>query len=95
MPCALKSGSRIDTFDKIPFVEDEAIIMVKTPASKPMARGSKRPKSIEIDTDLIEFSLATVALEDNFAETFKGSRGKVDPKLKLGFFANRRRHDRK
>ena len=34
---------------------------------------------------VIEFALATVALEDNFAETFKESRGKVDPDLKLGF----------
>ena len=39
----------------------------------------------ETDTDLIEFALATVALEDNFADVFKESRGKVDPKLKLGF----------
>jgi hypothetical protein len=34
---------------------------------------------------LIEFALATVALEDNFAEIFRASRGKVDPQLKLGF----------
>jgi hypothetical protein len=34
---------------------------------------------------LIEFALATVALEDNFSEAFKESRGKVDPELKLGF----------
>ena len=29
--------------------------------------------------------MTTVALEDNFAEAFKESRGKVDPELKLGF----------
>jgi hypothetical protein len=46
---------------------------------------AKRQTGIETDTDLIEFALATVALEDNFAEAFKASRGKVDPKLKLGF----------
>jgi hypothetical protein len=39
----------------------------------------------ETDTGLIELALATVALEDDFAETFKESRGKVDPALKLGF----------
>ena len=44
-----------------------------------------RQTGIETDTDLIEFALATVALEDNFAEAFKVARGKVDPKLKLGF----------
>jgi hypothetical protein len=34
---------------------------------------------------LIEFALAAVALEDNFAEASKASRGQVDPELKLGF----------
>ena len=46
---------------------------------------AKRLTGIETDTDLIEFALATVALDDNFAEIFKASRGKVDPELKLGF----------
>ena len=46
---------------------------------------AKRLTGIETDTDLIAFALASVALEDKFAETFKASRGKVDPELKLGF----------
>lgn len=46
---------------------------------------AKRQTGIEADTDLIEFALATVALEDNFSATFKTSRGKIDPGLKLGF----------
>jgi hypothetical protein len=53
--------------------------------SPALVRQAKRQTGIETDTDLIEFALATVALEDNFAETFKESRGKVDPTLKLGF----------
>jgi hypothetical protein len=53
--------------------------------SPALVRQAKRQTGIETDTDLIEFALATVALEDNFAETFKDSRGKVDPTLKLGF----------
>jgi hypothetical protein len=53
--------------------------------SPALVRQAKRQTGIETDTDLIEFALATVALEDNFAETFKESRGKVDPDLKLGF----------
>jgi hypothetical protein len=44
---------------------------------------------IVTDSDLIEFALASVALEDNFAESFKESRGKVDPALKLGFCGGR------
>lgn len=46
---------------------------------------AKRQTGIETDTDLIEFALATIALEDNFAEAFKQSRGVADPELKLGF----------
>lgn len=53
--------------------------------SPALVRQAKRQTGIETDTDLIEFALATVALEDNFAEAFKESRGKVDPELKLGF----------
>jgi hypothetical protein len=53
--------------------------------SSALVEQAKRQTGIETDTDLIEFALATVALEDNFAEVFKKSRGKVDPDLKLGF----------
>jgi hypothetical protein len=53
--------------------------------SAALVRQAKRQTGIETDTDLIEFALATVALEDNFAEAFKESLGKVDPALKLGF----------
>jgi hypothetical protein len=53
--------------------------------SPALVKQAKRRTGIETDTDLIEFALATVALEDDFAETFKASRGKVDPELKLGF----------
>jgi hypothetical protein len=53
--------------------------------SSALVRQAKRQTGIETDTDLIEFALATVALEDNFAEVFKESRGKVGPELKLGF----------
>lgn len=53
--------------------------------SPALVKQAKRQTGIETDTDLIEFALATVALEDNFAASFKESRGKVDPELKLGF----------
>jgi hypothetical protein len=53
--------------------------------SRALIEQAKRRTGIESDTDLIEFALANVALEDNFAEAFKAARGKVDPDLKLGF----------
>ncbi|MDQ2080935.1 hypothetical protein RA307_12150 [Xanthobacteraceae bacterium Astr-EGSB] len=46
---------------------------------------AKRQTGIETDTDLIEFALATIALEDEFARAFKQARGTVDPDLELGF----------
>jgi hypothetical protein len=46
---------------------------------------AKRQTGIEADTELIEFALATVALDDGFAAAFRESRGTVDPDLKLGF----------
>jgi hypothetical protein len=46
--------------------------------SPAFVKQAKRQTGIETDTDLIEFALATVALEDNFAEAFKESRGKVN-----------------
>jgi len=53
--------------------------------SPALVRQAKRQTGIETDTDLIEFALATVALEDHFADAFKEARGKVDAELKLGF----------
>lgn len=53
--------------------------------SPALVRQAKRQTGIEADTDLIEFALATVALEDSFADTFKKSRGKIDRGLILGF----------
>jgi hypothetical protein len=46
---------------------------------------AKRRTGLTSDTDLIEFALANLALEDKFAEAFKTARGKVDPDLKLGY----------
>jgi len=46
---------------------------------------AKKQTGIRTDTDLIEFALANVALEDDFADTFAKVRGTVDPALKLGF----------
>ncbi|MDE8652307.1 hypothetical protein [Novosphingobium album (ex Liu et al. 2023)] len=53
--------------------------------SPELIRKAKAQTGIATDTDLIEFALANVALEDNFAERFKAVRGTVDPDLKLGF----------
>jgi len=53
--------------------------------SPTLVQQAKRLTGIQTDTDLIAFALATVALEDPFADAFKEARGKLDPELKLGF----------
>jgi hypothetical protein len=53
--------------------------------SPALVQQAKARTGIETDTDLIAFALASVALEDRFAEAFKATRGTVDPDLKLGF----------
>ncbi len=53
--------------------------------SPALIAAAKRRTGITSDTELIEFALASIALEDNFAEAFKAARGTVDPDLKLGY----------
>ncbi|PBB77747.1 hypothetical protein CK218_28605 [Mesorhizobium sp. WSM3879] len=53
--------------------------------STDLIKKAKARTGLMSDTELVEFALANVALEDNFAETFRKTRGTVDPTLKLGF----------
>jgi hypothetical protein len=53
--------------------------------STALVKQAKKRTGIQADTNLIEFALANIALEDNFAETFRDARGTVDAELKLGF----------
>jgi hypothetical protein len=46
---------------------------------------AKRRTGIAADRDLIEFALASIALEDDFGEMLLRRKGSVDPTLKLGF----------
>jgi hypothetical protein len=53
--------------------------------SPALVKQAKAQTGIETDTDLIEFALANIALDDKFAESFRAVRGTVDPDLNLGF----------
>jgi hypothetical protein len=53
--------------------------------SRELIARAKERTGIAKDTDLIEFALANVALDDDFAEAFRSTIGSVDPALKLGF----------
>ena len=46
---------------------------------------AKRQTGIKGDTELLEFALANVALEDNFPATMNKLAGTIDPDIKLGF----------
>jgi hypothetical protein len=53
--------------------------------SRDLIEQAKARTGLTSDTELVEFALANLALEDNFAETFRKTQGTVDPSLKLGF----------
>jgi hypothetical protein len=53
--------------------------------SPELVKRAKARTGIKTDSDLIEFALANVALEDRFAESFRAARGTVGPDLDLGF----------
>ncbi|MCJ2104116.1 hypothetical protein MKK70_01685 [Methylobacterium sp. E-041] len=46
---------------------------------------AKARTGIRSDTELVEFALANLAIEDDFADVFRALRGTVDPGLDLGF----------
>lgn len=46
---------------------------------------AKKRTGLAADSDLIEFALATVALDDPFVEAFLQAQGTVDRDLELGF----------
>lgn len=53
--------------------------------SQALVDKAKARTGITTDTDLIEFALANIALEDKFADAFRAARGAVDPDLDLSF----------
>ncbi|MCE7029906.1 hypothetical protein [Jiella avicenniae] len=45
---------------------------------------AKAKTGLTSDTELLEFALATVAIEDDFAEAFHAVRGTIDPTIDFG-----------
>ena len=52
--------------------------------SRELIAKAKARTGLQSDTELVEFALATVALDDGFAEAFREVRCCVDPDLDLG-----------
>jgi hypothetical protein len=53
--------------------------------SADLVRQAKARTGLVSDTELVEFALANVALQDDFAEAFRAVKGTVDPELTLGY----------
>lgn len=51
--------------------------------SRALIERAKARTGLRSDTDLLEFALANLAVEDDFAQVFASVRGKVDPGLDL------------
>jgi hypothetical protein len=64
---------------------DEKGSRISGRVSRALVEQAKRRTGITEDTQLIEFALASLALEDNFSAAFKAAKGTVDPDIKLGF----------
>jgi hypothetical protein len=50
-----------------------------------LVKRAKERTGLTSDTELVEFALASIALEDDFAETFRKIKATVDPDLKIGY----------
>ena len=89
-PTADADGRRVRIQAVMTAAERSGLLKEKTGriagrVSAALVAQAKKRTGIQTDTDLIAFALANVALEDDFAETFKKVRGTVDADLKLGF----------
>ncbi|WP_458429001.1 hypothetical protein [Methylorubrum populi] len=53
--------------------------------SSELIERAKARTGLQSDTELVEFALANIALDDSFIETFRAVKGTVDPDLDLEF----------
>lgn len=53
--------------------------------SSELIERAKARTGLESDTELVEFALANLAVEDDFIEVFRAMRGTVDPDIDLEF----------
>lgn len=53
--------------------------------SPALVEQAKKQTGIETDSELIEFALATIALDDHFGRVLREVEGTVSPDLKLGY----------
>ena len=63
---------------------DEKDSRITGRVSKALVEQAKRRTGIRENTQLIEYALANLALEDNFAAAFKSVKGSVDSDIDLG-----------
>lgn len=63
---------------------DEKTARISGRISPALIAQAKRRTGMESDTELLEFALASVALDDPFMEVFRQVRGTVDADIDLG-----------
>lgn len=66
-------------------MKGEKLARISARINPNLVEQAKKQTGIETDTQLVEFALATIALEDNFPETMKRLQGSIDPDIKLGY----------
>lgn len=64
---------------------DDKSTQISVRISLALVEQAKKRTGIKSDTQLIEFALASLALEDDFGRALLKRRGTLDPDLQLGF----------
>ena len=88
---AKESASKKSRFDAVMSAAERSGLLAGKSArisgriSPALVERAKERTGIEADTELIEFALASVALDDSFGKIFRKTQATVDPKLKLGY----------
>lgn len=66
-------------------MKGDKIARISARVSPVLVERAKKQTGIETDTELLEFALASIALEDAFPETMKKLEATIDPDIKLGY----------
>ena len=85
---SIRSGKMVEAV--MHAAADEGLITAKNGriagrVSSELIAKARARTGLTSDTDLLEFALATIAIEDNFAEAFHAVRGTIDPDIDFGF----------
>lgn len=84
-PVSDRVASVLNTAKKEGLINREKEARLSARINSELIARAKKNTGIQTDTELVEFALANLALEDRFPETIKRLQGTIDPDIKIGF----------